>query len=201
MRWGNLFDDLEGQLEQELTAEEVDLRSEEERLRLGRMSVRDRIVAIHRSERRHASYSIRVQLLDGSSIAVRPATIGKDWFSADLVDDGRRRVGCIVPIRAIAAILLSKPQIASSLEPDPAPEVSPPGLSARLTLSFVLRDLCRRRATVELLLVTGRVAGTIDRVGRDHLDLAVHEHGSVRRESVVSGYRVVPFDQVLVVRV
>ena len=47
MRWQNLFDDLEGQLESELGAEEVDLLAEEERLRLGRLSLRDRIRAIH----------------------------------------------------------------------------------------------------------------------------------------------------------
>ena len=47
MRWDNLFDDLEGQLEHELTSEEIDLQAEEERLRLGRMSLRDRILAIH----------------------------------------------------------------------------------------------------------------------------------------------------------
>ncbi|MDI1335854.1 MAG: hypothetical protein PSU94_06675, partial [Lacunisphaera sp.] len=46
MRWEHLFDDLESQLEQELTAEELDLEGEEERLRLGRLSVRDRLVAL-----------------------------------------------------------------------------------------------------------------------------------------------------------
>src|ERR1019366_4923637 len=41
--WDNLFDDLESQLEQELTAEEVDLQAEEERLRLARLGIRDRL--------------------------------------------------------------------------------------------------------------------------------------------------------------
>lgn len=40
MRWEHLFDDLETQLERELTAEELDLEVEEERLRLGRLSLR-----------------------------------------------------------------------------------------------------------------------------------------------------------------
>ncbi len=43
MRWDNLFDDLESQLEQELGAEDVDLLAEEERLRLGRLALRDRL--------------------------------------------------------------------------------------------------------------------------------------------------------------
>jgi len=46
MRWDSLFDDLESQLEQELGAEEGDLLAEEERLRLGRLTLRDRLVAM-----------------------------------------------------------------------------------------------------------------------------------------------------------
>lgn len=200
MRWDNLFDDLEGQLEHELTLEEVDLRAEEERLRLGRMSLRDRIRSIHESENRHATYSIAVLLVDGSRLPVRPVTIGRDWVSADVADATTTPSQCILPLAAIAGLSLTRSQIAKSLTPTPDPE-SGPALSARLTLSFVLRDLCRRRTSVELRMLDGTIAGTIDRVGRDHLDVAVHERGSARRESVVTEYRVVPFGRLLYVRV
>lgn len=199
MRWDDLFDDLEGQLEQELSAEEVDLRAEEERLRLGRLALRDRIIAICGSEPKHSPWSIQLRLTSGRHIDVRPDTVGRDWFSAALIGDGVRRAQCIVPLGAISGILLTRSQVAQSLAgPDREPER---GLSARLTLGFVLRDLCRRRASVELDLLDETVAGTIDRVGRDHLDLAVHEPGSVRRESAVSQYRLVPFAQLSLVRV
>ena len=59
MRWDNLFDDLESQLEQGLTAEELDLKAEEERLRLGRLGLRDRIVAILHAQKFNPAYSIR----------------------------------------------------------------------------------------------------------------------------------------------
>ena len=49
MRWDSLFDDLESQLERERTAEELDLEAEEERLRLGRLAVRDRLLALARA--------------------------------------------------------------------------------------------------------------------------------------------------------
>ena len=64
MRWDNLFDDLESQLEQELTAEEVDLQAEEERLRLARLCIRDRLRARNRAGdgRPHSAASPRRRL-------------------------------------------------------------------------------------------------------------------------------------------
>ena len=200
MRWDNLFDDLEGQLEHELSAEEVDLRAEEERLRLGRLSLRDRIQSIHEAHERDAEYSIRVVLASGDVVEVRPTTFGRDWFSADLFEGVARSQQCIVPIVAIAGIILSREQIAVSLDATPG-ETSGRSLAARLSLPFVLRDLCRRRTAVELRTAAGALSGTIDRVGRDHLDLAVHDRDEPRREAVVMHHRVVPFTQVELVKV
>lgn len=73
-------------------------------------------------------------------------------------------------------------------------------MSARLGLAFVLRDLSRRRCELDLVLSSGTVHGTIDRVGRDHCDLAEHEAGTPRRESSVAQYRIVPLDQLLMIR-
>ncbi|MCU1506736.1 MAG: hypothetical protein QOG18_2221 [Microbacteriaceae bacterium] len=203
MRWDNLFDDLESQLEQELTAEEIDLQAEEERLRLARMSIQDRVFAIYGSMGTAEGSAIRLLLKSGETISVRPAAFGKDWFSADLVDDAQRHSQCVVPIHAIAALVLTREQVAQSLG-EPAASgstASPRGISARLNLAFVLRDLCRRRRSLELHLPGSVLHGTIDRVGRDHLDLAVHEPGTARRENEVTHYRLVPFEQVLFVRI
>jgi hypothetical protein len=196
MRWDNLFDDLEGQLEQELGAEEIDLRAEEERLRLGRLSLRDRLWALSRGE---GSEPARVSLSNGATLELSPRTFGQDWVSGDIVDASSRRAQFILPLDAIAGVRLSRPQVSTSLEDASTPE-SERGLSRRLGLAFVLRDLCRRRQAVELVLPEGVVTGTIDRVGRDHLDLAVHEVGTARRERLVSHYQVVPFSRVLLVR-
>jgi hypothetical protein len=204
MRWDRLFDDLEGQLEHELSAEELDQHAEEERLRLGRLSLRDRFLAVHEHAGRGAEYSIAVQLRTGEPLTLHPSSFGRDWFAADIVDGTVRRgthaVQCIVPLAAVGALLLTRDQVEASLTPL-ASDSGPGSLSARLTLPFVLRDLCRRRAGVDLRTPTGDVHGTIDRVGRDHLDLAVHEADRPRRESSVQQYRVVPLDQLLLVRV
>ncbi|HEY8914680.1 hypothetical protein [Lacisediminihabitans sp.] len=199
MRWDNLFDDLEGQLEQELSAEEIDLRAEEERLRLARMSLRDRIVAIREHGQAGPGAPIRLLLGAGRVVSVAPMTFGRDWFSADLVDESPRRVQCIVPLAAIAGLLLTRDQVAPSLGVASVAE-SGRGLSGRLGFGFVLRDLCRRRREIDLDIAAGTQHGTIDRVGRDHLDLAVHDSGTPRRESAVRQLRVVPFAQVELVR-
>lgn len=199
MRWDNLFDDLESQLEHELTAEDIDLRAEEERLRLGRMSIRDRLAALHGAESAGGGYSIRLVLGDGQIIAVHPVALGKDWISGDVLDESSSRQQCIIPLAAVGGVVLTPEQMALSLSVT-AESAGPSELSARLGLTFVLRDLCRRRQGVDLELLTGSVHGTIDRVGRDHLDVAVHERGTPRRESEVRQHRIVPLAQLRYVR-
>ena len=197
MRWDNLFDDLESQLEQELGAEEGDLLAEEERLRLGRLAVRDRMIAMTR-QGDGPGEQLRLALRDGSAVSVAVGSIGRDWLVGELI--GARRGSCVVPMGAVAALLPTAEQLARSVAAEPAVEPSA-SLSARLGLAFVLRDLCRRRAGVDLSTASGeRVHGTIDRVGRDHLDLAEHEPGVPRRAASVDRIRILPFSELLLVR-
>lgn len=195
MRWENLFDDLESQLERELTAEELDLEVEEERLRLGRLSVRDRLVALHDDEH-GAHYRVVVTLLSGERLAVHPVAFGRDWFSADVEGS---RAQCVVPLGAIEAVSLGPGLVPRSLRSPAAPD-GHPSLSARLGLTFVLRDLCRRRRPVDLVLASGEVHGTLDRVGRDHVDLAMHERGVPRRPAAVREVRMIPLAGLLLIR-
>ncbi len=200
MRWDNLFDDLEGQLEHELSAEELDVRAEEERLRLGRLSLRDRIVAVVEAQGRDEAAGIRLILTDGTSLTVAPQTFGRDWFSAELRDESSRKMQAIVPMSAIASVVFTRTQASVGLTATPS-ELSQTSLPARLTLSFVLRDLCRRRSAIDLSTLSGLLHGTIDRVGRDHIDLAVHEPGEARRESAVRESRAIPLTQLVLLTV
>ena len=197
MRWDNLFDDLESQLEQELGAEEGDLLAEEERLRLSRLTLRDRVVAMTRPGE-GAHEQLKLALRDGSVVTVGVGSIGRDWIAGELI--GARRGACVVPLTAVAGVLPTPEQLARSVAPDSFvdPTVS---LSARLGLAFVLRDLCRRRAAVELSTTSEeRLHGTIDRVGRDHLDLAEHEAGVPRRAAAVGRIRILPLAELQLVR-
>ena len=107
-------------------------------------------------------------------------------------------VQVVVPISAIAAVSAARRQVDESLAPAPVPSSR---VEERIGLAFVLRDLSRRRVAVEVESLDGRHHGTIDRVGLDHLDLALHEPGTPRRERDVRGYRLVPFDRVVAITV
>src|SRR3954468_14212247 len=130
MRWDSLFDDLEGQLEQELTAESEDLRAEEERLRVSRLTLRDRIRAATAP-----GVAITLRLLSGDRITVATRALGRDWLSGEAAGHG---AAVTVPLAAIASVILVPAAAAETTAPPPDTES---GLTARLGLAFVLRDL------------------------------------------------------------
>ena len=194
MRWQNLFDDLESQLESELDADEIDLLAEEERLRLGRLTLRNRLRALHDGA---PGTPVNLGMRGGERVALVLAAIGRDWVAGE-AEVGPLR-SAIVPLAAVTVLDPVGSQLAASLRVDPAPE-PPTALSARLGLAFVLRDLCRRRSPVELHVGGEHWHGTIDRVGRDHLDLAEHPAGEPRRSASVARIRVVAFAALDLVR-
>jgi hypothetical protein len=196
MRWDELFDDLEGQLEQELAAERADVLAEEERLRLGRLSLRDRILAIAAG-----GDELVTVLRDGRELRLVVTSSGRDWVAGSITSGGRQRRQCVLPLAAVASVLPRGSQLAESLGAEPeSAERERVELSLRLGLAFVLRDLARRRIPVDLALACGGLHGTIDRIGRDHLDLAEHPAGEPRRASAVRQVRLVPFAELLTVR-
>ncbi|WP_400993917.1 hypothetical protein [Agromyces sp. GXQ0307] len=189
MRWDRLFDDLETQLEHDRREEERALAIESERMRIGRLGLRERIAAMTASDRG----AVRLELVDATSVHLRPTAFGRDWIGG--VGGGPPGAQCVVPVSAIAAVSASRRQLEDSL----APQAAPSGLVERIGIAFALRDLGRRRAGVEVRTLEGRVHGTIDRVASDHLDLALHEPGTPRREREVRGYRLVPLARITVV--
>jgi len=192
VRWDELFADIEGQLEHELDLEQQGLAAEEERLRLGRLVLRDRVLAMARGGER-----VSLVLADGETVAVRVESAGRDWVAGEIPAGSAGRA-VVVPLASIAGVLPGHEQLELGLRHLPAEAV--PALAARLGLGFVMRDLCRRRTGVELRTRGGIVHGTIDRVARDHLDVAEHDAGAARRDRVVRRIRLVPFDAILCVR-
>ncbi|MGN6445323.1 hypothetical protein [Amnibacterium sp.] len=188
MRWDELFADLEGQLEHGLDGQEREAELEEERLRVGRASLRDRVAALA-----DGTEAVRVRLVDGGLVDLVPRTVGRDWVSGDLAGSTAQAV---LPLAAVAAVLPTAAQLQRSLEP-----VALGAVTDRIGLAFVLRDLARRRRRLQLTTARGVLAGTVDRVGRDHLDLAVHPVDGVRRATAVARVEVLALSQILLVRV
>lgn len=193
MRWDLLFDDLASQLDLEQRSEERALALEEHRLRLSRMSLRDRLQELGRAS---ADTGVRLQLRGGLVVVLRPGAFGRDWVSGDLVERAPAR-SCVLPLTSIAAVMPERARLGDMPATRDAEPTS--GLADRITLSFVLRDLSRRRTPVVVTTDDGELHGTLDRVARDHIDLALHEPGVARRDEHLQGYRIVPFERIRLV--
>ncbi len=195
VQWDHLFEDLADQFAAEREEAEQRAAIDDERLRIARLTVRDRLAAlaagIQPGER------IGLQLHSDERIDVVPVEFGADWFGAELIGFEGCYGACLVPLTGIAALLLTRDQVERSL----APQSSRPSVTDRLSIHIALRDLARRRTVCELATAAGAITGTIDRVARDHLDIAVHDSETVRRNRSVQVTRIVPLRDILLVRI
>lgn len=184
MRWHALFDDLEGQLEVAQAAELAGEVAERVRVAAARVTAAQRWSA--------AAGRGVVVALPGAGV-VRGAVVdsGPDWA---LVAEGSGREA-LVPLGAVLSV--------SGLPAAPAPTEQPAEerVARALDLRWALRGLARDRAGVSVVLVDGSaLSGTVDRVGADHLDLALHGAGEARRAREVRDVRLVPLAAVALVR-
>jgi hypothetical protein len=191
VRWDRFFEDLEDQLDSEWEAERAALDTEAERLRLSRVELRARLLALAAD-----ADAVAVHLVDGSALPGRLVRVGADWCA--IAEDSRRAGAVIVPLSAVVAVSTAHDALLRSAREN----VPDTALQRRMGFGFVLRDLVRRRASVTLALAGGAsLSGTIDRASADHLDLALHEPGTARRTDAVTGHRMVAFAAIAVVRV
>lgn len=189
--WERFFEDLEDQLDSEWEAERAALDTEAERLRLARLTLRQRLVALADG----AAAPPRLELAGDEVVEGALAAVGADWVA---LTPGMRRTGAVlIPLAAVVAIGMPHADVLRSARA----EVAAPRLAERMTFGFVLRDLVRRRTPLTVSVLGGRgLSGTIDRAGADHLDLALHDRGQPRRSELVMGHRLIPFSAVVAVR-
>lgn len=186
MDWDGLFDDLEDQLASGWEAERAALDAESERLRIARLPLRSRLATLARSKE-----PVTVMLADDTSLTGHITDVGADW-TALATTEGRTLI--LLPEQAVVAWTLTHGALLAST----SAEENLPAVRARMTFGFVLRNLARRRARVVVRTRDSRVlAGTIDRAGADHLDLALHDPSEPRRAQAVRGFRMIPFWGVL----
>jgi len=189
VRWERFFQDLEDQLAAEWDAERAALDSESERLRIAGLTLRDRLRALS------GGGTVALELEDGSRHDAAIAAVGGDWLAA------RPRAApggmLLVPLRAVRLVGAAEPELLRSARAGGDRD----RLAERITFGFALRDLSRRRVPVTIGVRGGRTTtGTLDRVGADHLDLALHALDAPRRSAEVAGFRMLPLAAVAWVR-
>jgi hypothetical protein len=186
MEWDRLFEDLEDQIASGWEAERAALDAETERLRIARLDLRTRLGVLA-----DEGSTVTAVLTDATRVRGRLCAVGADWAA---VHPHEAAGLSLLPSHAVELWSLDHGALLTSGAA--AEPLSP--LRERMTFGFVVRDLARRRSGVTLRTRSGAVlAGTIDRAGADHLDLALHDAGSPRRARAVTGFRVVPFASVL----
>lgn len=181
-RWDRLFADLEGEFAAAERAELLGETADRTRHEAGLLTVSDRLRAARGQQ-------IVLRVRGVGDLRARLVDIGPDWLLVS--EDGARDV--VLPLAAVLAI--------GGLGPGSL--AGPPGLVARrLDFRYVLRGLVRDRAAVRLVLSDGlELAGTLDRVGGDFVELAEHAAGEPRRAGAVRAVRTIPLGALAAVRV
>lgn len=198
MRWNNLFDDLSGQLDRELAAEQADEQRDTARAAVATVSHRQVLVALAKDCKGLVLLRTRARRL-----TVRVDTVGADWVAVTETDPATSGGSAthVIPIPAITALELASGVSVVSVTSRDVTEESGPRLIDRVAFDVVLRDLARRRRWVELTTRDDVVAGTLDTVGRDWCEVARHPRHIARRQSAITGSVLVPLSAVLGVRV
>lgn len=177
MRWDRLFDDLEAQLGAEERRDRDSEVADRTRRERATVELGARFAAAVGS-------ALQLRLVTGAGLTGELADLGEDWLLVRL-ETGR---DAVVPVAAVTGVA-GLPLRASSER-----------TARRFALGYALRGLSRDRAPVALTDTSGQVlTGTIDVVGADYLDVAVHGLEETRRPENVRGRQTVPFGAVVVV--
>lgn len=186
MRWEQLFTDLEAQYDELAEAALWAELADRQRVEFGAVGMVARLTgALEQPVRLQAGTATVSGIL---------RTVGPDWV---LVSEAPGRD---------AVIALAHLRIAEGLTASTGGPLGP--VARKLTLRSALRGLARDRAPVSLLLAGsspggptgGDLTGTLDRIGADFVELAVHAAWELRRAAEVRRSALVPLSAVAVVR-
>lgn len=182
VRWRELFADLEAQAE---ALDRAALRAEvadRTRREVARLGLRERLAPA-------VGQQLAVQLDGAGDIRGALAEIGPDWLLL------RETTGAELLVAAQAVLAVA----GLSRRADSPEAVGEVG--RRLDLRWALRGLARSRAGLVLLRRDGaELAGTLDAVGADHVELAEHPVGEARRPAAVRQVRLVPLAAISALR-
>jgi hypothetical protein len=172
MRWQQLFDDLQSQFEAEEEAGERAEWASRARTEVGAVRLAERLAGT-------LGFPVGLGVRGAGQVAGVLAGIGPDWV-----------------LLALAAV-----RTVAGLGRRTAVQEPAGAVRGRLDLRRALRGMARDRSAVQLVLDDGgTLTGTLDRVGADYVELAVHPADEPRRNEVVQGVRAVVIGAVAVVR-
>lgn len=174
MRWTRLFDDLEAQLAEQERAEWEAEVGEHTRAERGALQLADRVAGVVGLDT-----GVEVRLRGGARASGRVGDLGQDWLTVA----GQPGAEVLVPLTAVLSVR------GLTGRADPVPR-----RVRRLDLRHALRALARDRRPVRLVDVDGTsLHGTLQAVGRDHVDLAEHADDVPPRPGEVRQTVSVPF--------
>ena len=182
MRWQQLFDDLQSQFEAEEEAAERAEWASWARTEVGAVRLAERLAGA-------LGFPVGLGVRGAGQVAGVLAGIGPDWVLLE-GDQGREQLVALAAVRTVAGL----GRRTAVQEPAGA-------VRGRLDLRRALRGMARDRSAVQLVLDDGgTLTGTLDRVGADYVELAVHPADEPRRNEAVQGVRAVVIGAVAVVR-
>ena len=194
MRWDRLFSDLEARFDEIADSEAVAEMPDRQRVAVGAVGLTQRLAG-------SLGQPIRVRVAGGATVGGVLSRVGPDWLllaerQGRHVLIATRAVALVEGLTAVTALPLSS-------------------VALRLDLRHAVRGLARDRSPVVVLVAasgaTGaaepgpalsgtEITGTIDRVGADFAEVAVHAAWEPRRAGTVRSVVLVPLAAVLMIR-
>ena len=177
MRWEALFADMEGQLEAANAADVLAGVPDLTRAERATVTLPGRLRAARTG-------TLVIRLRGGELVSGSVVDVAEQWV---LLGDGARRA--LVPLAAVTAV--------RGLETASHPGTGVVG--RRLGLGHALRALARDRVAVRVVTRGWETSGRLDRVGADHVDVAVVPPDAERRTGGAATTWAVPFAAIEVV--
>lgn len=193
-RWERLALDLDGQAAAWETAERAGEIAERQRIEAGRMRLIDRLRPSDHpgaSGSRLEAAASGVVLTCAGGLRIRGVLVRVVSDAVIVAEDGGRE--SLVSLPAILSVIGASAAIAES-DRDGT-------LASRIGLRNLLRSVVRDRSIVRVHLVDGSILdGTLDRVGADFVEVALHPAGEARRRDAVRDTAVVALSAVAAIR-
>lgn len=182
-RWEQLFTDLDARFEELAGAEMMAELADRQRVAAGAVSLVQRCSGA-------IGATIRMRTRGGTAVEGVLRQVGPDWMLLEQ-RPGRELLVALAEVAVFDGLLAATGAPLS-------------GVAVRLDLRYALRGVARDRSPVALTLAgadgAAEIAGTIDRVGADFIELAVHAPWEPRRAAGVRSVALIALSAIGTVR-